>query len=340
MELLEDQKAKVKDLYGKDFVDLCRSRGVVYSLLLHHLSLPEAVSLIFTPNKNICSYLENLQNEFKTTLIDVMNKKETNNKTEFVEKFLNENPDFILSNDGRLAKCNLKRGNICYCDDCVVIDDGEVKEFNTNRFVFADNYVFDMRDKIVFPYNEKQDAFSRSFGEIEKIDAMVAGNKTTIKVTPKVGDVVVVKTKNNLIEEYNNNNITKLEDCFLVKCETLKVINTPNVVEVGNSCLKYAKQLEELNMPNIKTVGDHFLTWNKNLKEVDLPNLKSVGISFLLLNKELKKLNAPNLESSKGEMLAINKDIEYINAPKFVDYGENINKKIKALAEKNTGLGL
>ena len=65
----------------------------------------------------------------------------------------------MKANDEKYYRCNLEVDGIYYCENNVIIKDGEViKEYSNNkeRYVVIEQYIIDRKEKKIYLYDEMQ----------------------------------------------------------------------------------------------------------------------------------------------------------------------------------------
>ena len=154
-----------------------------------------------------------------------------------------ELPNYVRATDGKFYKFELKINNIYYCGNNTIIDKGEVKTFDKNKYLVIENFILDFENKKIYLYDKSiKDSFCESINEIESIKkSIISDNGHLIEITSKESNVIkIVLDKNNNIIDYTNLNLT----------------------EIKNNFLYYNKNLKELKLPNLQVLGDFFLNSN------------------------------------------------------------------------------
>lgn len=250
-----------------------------------------------------------------------------------------EIPNYVRAVDGKFYKFNSEYNGIYFCSNNIVIKDEEPVQFDNKQYVVFDNYILDMKDKLLFiPWqrnvNESQDAFTKSVGRIKEVRREWSKKEDTIFLIPYRGEKVEITiSKSGQLKRYSNPNVTKIENDFLIENETLEELELENVKQIGSYCLIGNSGLKKLVLPNIKTIGDFFMEYNYGLKDVDLPNLERVGDCFLRDNNSIEKLNIPSLKKVGDCFLASNNVIKKLNMSNMVRVGSNFLERNNTLVE-------
>ena len=282
-------------------------------------------------------------------------------------------PYYVLAGDGKYYKFNYEINNIYYCPNNIIIDDFKVKRYSDEyqRYLVVDYFIIDRKDNVIYLYDEEvgtstaskatgddelyayDEIFGDSFieyfenNEIEniKISTNEDGSRSIIVSVKDKEDAIITIDKNNRIIGYKNNNITSINDNFLLYNEVinriemknvrdigdnflrnghiLKRLMTPNLISVGNDFLLDNYDLEELLLPRLERAQNSFLSSNTSVKEVILPNLKKVGNSFLFYNGMARVIELPLLEVVGNNFIPFNAKIEIINIDNLKVRGTN-----------------
>ena len=257
--------------------------------------------------------------------------------------------DYILASDNKYYKYNYEIGNIHYCPNNIIIDNGEVvdKYSDKSRFILIDYFILDMQEKKMTLYDSKlEDSFIDGLDNITNI--IVINEDEYKKVTLKLGDdkEAIIKIDNNgriigyennylqecgnyflfsnaILRELNLPNLEKCGDYFLRNNRVMTRLLLPNLQKCGDRFLIYDSKLEELSLPNLEICGEDFLTFNKKIQELDLPNLRVCGNDFLYNNLILKKLNLPNLQKCSDNFLYCNNALTRLDLPNLLKCGDS-----------------
>ncbi len=272
-----------------------------------------------TFSNNLDNIIEGLTQAFT----DKYNIKLSNKKINPLEI-----PDYVQMGDGKFYKYNYELNNVYYCPNNIIIDNGEVKQFNKDKFIVFDNFILDIENKKIINYDDKsKDSFPKSVGKIKNIKRIPSKDGLTIQITPEEGELVEIKLDNhNQIVGYSNPNITEIGDDFLLDNNSLTELNLPNAQQIGDCFLHYNDSLTKLELPNVQQIGDDFLYYNESLKSLELPNVKRIGNSFLRYNESLTELYLPNAQRIGDCFLHFNKSLTKLELPNVKRIGDDFLK--------------
>ncbi len=248
--------------------------------------------------------------------------------------------NYVRAGNGKLYKYNMCHNNIYYCPNNVIIECGEVVEFSKESYIVFDNFILDLKNKILKSYDPfLERVFSELYKDIKNID--IIKNKETkdivITLKDKTKSTITIDKQNRFIG-YKNDNIKELDDNFLIENEHLKEINLPNVIRIGNNFLNNNFDLVKINLPNVQTIGEEFLITNVKLKSLNLPSAKKIDNFCLLQNKNIKEIYMPNIQIIGSYFLESNKQLSSINLPNLKEVGAYFlyaNENLKELILPN-----
>ena len=254
-------------------------------------------------------------------------------------------PGYINTITNKRFKYNQEVDNSYYCENNVVINQGNAIQYDKSRYEVLDYFILDKVNKtITCPI---KDGFTEDFKNVKKID--IKNNKKdetrTFKITKEDGTWFKFDVdKRNRIISYTNYFKTHLENNFLFRNLTLKEINTPNVRTIGERCLFYCKnikklnfpiletmgedafhdikELEELHAPYLKEMGDYCFYSLSRMKKFDLPSLEKMGEYCFIHEQSLTELNLPNLKTMGAHSFYSNLNLTKFNAPKLIKMGD------------------
>ena len=273
-------------------------------------------------------------------------------------------PGYVLANDGKYYKYNMRVEDTYYCAGNVVIEDGNVTVIeNPEQNILVDYFVIDLKNKTIKLFDQSiEDSFVDGLNDIEKIEVKNnPENKKeriiTIKKKGKDGLITIKIDANNNIISYENNllkhigngflkynqglrqlalpNVTDVGDKFLLSNHKLETLDMENVEKFGNLCLKSAITLEEVNFPKLREIGDKFLFYNIGMKRIDLQSVKKIGNDFFAYDSRLEEVIMPNVEEIGEDFLASNKTLNELSFEKIKKIGKDflrdhpMRKKIK-----------
>ncbi|MBE5755952.1 MAG: hypothetical protein E7341_04705 [Clostridiales bacterium] len=223
---------------------------------------------------------------------------------------------YVTADDGRRYRINQNTNDFAFCENNIVIDDGDITQYDKARYELVDCYLID-RSKKTIKSLINGDSFADGFKNIERIDVEKTdeGGKQ-ITITFDGGkEAYIVTNKNNAIVSYENEHITKIDNDFMRRNKQLKSLKLPNVEEVGDYFCYHAKTLDEIEMPKVKSIGSCFLSKNEKLEVLAFANLEKVGDTFLFENKNIEKVYFPKLKIIGDKFLSNNKAMMRVDLP-------------------------
>ena len=255
-----------------------------------------------------------------------------------IDEKVNDLPNCVMAKDGKYYRYHTNiREEDYFCENGIVISHGEIQKFSKDRYIMMENYIIDKSAKTIFTLKNgfvARDEFVNGIGELAEVKEMVDHEKNrivTIKPLEQGQDIKIVLNKHGNIIEFDNPNITKIKDGFLMYNEKLQKLNVPNVTQVGNDFLLNNTDLKEINMSKITSVGEKFLYSNKEMKEISFKYLEEVGTDFLRENNGIYKVDLPNIKYIGNGFLMYNSEITEISFPKCKEIGTSFlrtNEKI------------
>lgn len=316
-----------QDAYGTSVISIQFSRGKSNILSIknrynHTVENPDAT---FSNNlENIIPGLsESFEKEYGFNI-------QQNRSTKF------ELPGYVSDSKGKYYKYNLEINNIYYCDNNVIIDNfNKIDDFKEKeRYIFADCYIIDLKEKKVFVYDSRlnNDGFLFGLMGADSIEVKKQkDSKLIILKTKNQEDRIIEINNHNQIIGYKNNITTFVGSKFMYNNKHLKYIEMQNVDTIGKNFLYDNRAVEKIIMPKLIKVDNFFFRKNNSLKELDLPNLLYTGTGFLESNEILEKISLPNIETVNSDFLQHNKELKEIDFPYLLYAGEaflECNRKI------------
>lgn len=305
---------KRQDEYGTSVISIQFTRGII-----NHLSIKNRYNhTVNNPDATFSNNLENIVSGLTHAFAEEYGIRLIAEKYPIDFELSN----YVLANDGKFYKYNIKKGDIYYCENDIVIDNcaSQIMQFDGCKNMLIDCYVLDLENKTISCYAEgHEDAFIDSVGKISKIKIKKTTNKEkTITITPKKGEdiIITIDSQNNIIG-YKNHNVIKIGNNFMSSNKALKEIDIPKAIKIGKKCLCDNNALKQINLPNVVSIDMDFLYRNTCLTELHLPNLKICKSGFLANNTELKTIQLDNLKKISGTCLNKNNKLEYIILPKL-----------------------
>ena len=273
-------------------------------------------------------------------------------------------PNYVQAADNKFYKYNYEIGDIYYCPNNTIIEHGEVKILDQNKFVLFDHFVLDIENKKIYDYinpieddvsldteddayeafldseddvyldteDAAYDAFPDSVGEIQTIKRIPTTEGLIVQITPSQGEVIeIFLNKHNCIIGYSNPNATYINDKFLYENNTLIQLSLPNVQQIGYSFLYYNKTLKQISLPNVQKIDIGFLFSNKTLTDLSLPSVQQIGNNFLSLNRSLIHLSLPSVQLIGDNFLYYNETLKQISLPNIQQIGYSFLYSNKSL---------
>ena len=235
-------------------------------------------------------------------------------------------------------KYNFEENGIYYCPNNIIIDKKDVKEFDKSQYLIIDNFVVDLINKKIYPYDAKDlnaKKFTESIGDINSI-RVEKDKKTGNKNIIINNDIIIgINSKNQIIKYINNkvkeigdnflninntleylelNNVEHIGDNFLHNNNTLRELHLSKVIEIGNDCLNNAIMLENVDMLNVKSIGERFA--NKNsIKILYLPELQELGEGSFENSSKLEELELSKLIIASKTVFHDATNLRILNIP-------------------------
>ena len=238
-----------------------------------------------------------------------------------------EIPGYVRANDGKYYKYNYEINNIYYCENNVIIDNFEVKEYPHEQYIVLDYFILDLKNKRIQTYwndMELEDSFPNTIGTIK--DIKIENDKDNKNILIKTDnsdevDVIITLDKNNRIIALKNDKVENIGNSFLSYNNSLTSIELSNATSIGNRFLYYNKILTEIQLPNVTSIGNSFLCFNNSLTHIELQNATNIGNDFLISNKLLTSIELPNVTSIGNRFLFNNVSLTSIALPNVTSVG-------------------
>jgi len=234
-------------------------------------------------------------------------------------------PGYIFDENGTYHKLNNQINGVCYCADNVIIKNGKSTHYDPTRYILADYYIIDRKEKTIELFNESgiSDAFVEQFNNIRKIDSTISDDKKYVKVWCDDGVVEIILNKYNQIIKFTNNNVKEIGNGFMQYCTAIEDVVLEQVEEIGDDCLTDNKRLKHFITPNLISIGNSALCYNEGIEELRLQNAKSIGNFCFISNKKLTKFLAPKLESVGKSFMCQNNKLKNVRLPQLrkIDFG-------------------
>ncbi|MBR4693645.1 MAG: hypothetical protein IKP07_02430 [Bacilli bacterium] len=235
-------------------------------------------------------------------------------------KLSNKFKGYVKANDGKLYKYYYNCFKTYYCTDNVIIDNGEVKYFDKNKYLLFDQYILDIDNKCITKYIFGSDSFTKSIGDIDKLLIRTTKNGNKIIII-NYNTMIILNSYNQMIE-YHNNIVDSIGNYFLEDNNTLRIVSLPNVDYIGSCFLARNTVLEEIYLPNVEEIREYFLAENLGLKSISLPNVLRVSYFFLHSNRILDSLYMPEIRNIGSGSLYENRGLRTLSLPniRFIEH--------------------
>ena len=232
-----------------------------------------------------------------------------------------EIPGYVRASDGKYYKYNYEINNIYYCENNVIIDNFEVKEYPKEQYVILDYFILDLKNKQIQTYwndMEIEDSFPKTIGTIK--DIKIENDKDNKNILIKTNDsdevdVIITLDKNNRIITYKNNKVENISNSFLEHNNSLTSIKLPNAISIEDNFLSSNILLTSIKLPKVKSIGNRFLASNNSLTSIELPNATNIGNKFLEYNNSLTSIELPNATNIGNKFLEYNNSLISIELP-------------------------
>ena len=318
-----------EDRYGTSVISIQFTRGGFNTLSIKNRYNHRILNPDSTFNNNLENIIPGLTKSFQKKY----NLRINCNKKDFpiTEK------NYCCSNDGKFYKYNIEINNIYFCPNNIIIDNGRVKYYDKARYIVADKYIFDLKNKIIKKYptsysfeESLSDSFQKSIGKVQILEINKINNNLKQIIINK--DIIIELDRNNNIIGYINNKITTIENNFMADNISLKKIEINNVTHIKSRFLESNKELETIYIPNVTYIENNFLIYNNKIIEVNLPNINTIGSNFLRNNKNIKNVIIPKANFVGDDFLSGATNIEKFVMPRIKIVGDRFlrsNEKLE-----------
>lgn len=240
----------------------------------------------------------------------------------------------VKDNKGVEHEFNYKIGEVYFCKDNVIIDNGQVildYHLDKNRYIVMDYFILDLKEKRIYTYEARnsltykmeKDSFLDTLKDIEKIT--IRNNKDGSRVMqfkcPK-GVVEIKLDKCNRIVKYKNTTIDKIGDNFMYLNNALEDIQIPCATEIGDYFLGSNNSLKKIELDSIEKIGNSFMYNNEILESFKGYNATEIGDYFLFWNKKIVEFNAHKAKRIGERCLTHNEHLIYIDISSARTLGE------------------
>ena len=335
---------KRQDRYGTSVISIQFSRGKTNTLSIknrynHTVNNPDA-----TFSNNLENIIPGLTAAFAREYGLNINQTETRSF---------EMPNYVRANDKRFYRYNYEFDNISYCENNVIIANGEVINLDKSRYLLIDYFIIDLKEKKVNKFDYNYDSFidlfrpqnhdktnylfntKSSIDKIEVLNELETNNKIIRFINKDNKETIIKIDKYGRIIELEDENIQEIDREFLKHNKALKKIKLPNVIKIGKLFLQSNEELTEIDLSNVEEIGEEFISNNEKIKKVNLPNVKKIKFGFLSKNKELEEIDLPKVEEIGNFFIHNNFKIRKINLPKVKIIYSQFLKNNTELTELN-----
>ena len=291
------------------------------------------------PDSTFGNNLDNIIPGLTDSFAQYYGMKQSHYQSEF------ELPGYVKAKDGKFYGYNYEIDNVYYCENNIIIDNFEVKEYPKERYIIFDYFILDLQTKKIEVYEWVYDSFPGTIGEIERVEIKKQSNGKLIEIYEKGSEEPILLgldqynrsislvhnhvqhipgeflAYNDTIERIELSNVTTIGDNFLYYNSELREIKLPEVTRIGSSCLFRNKILEKIELPNVVQIEDDFLFGNKKLRSIELPKVKIIGHRFLFDNEMLQSIELPMLCYIGNSFLYKNRMLEDIKLPNVIEIG-------------------
>ena len=247
--------------------------------------------------------------------------------------------NFVMAEDGKYYHVNLEIDGFYFCEDNVVINAGNVANFDKTRDILMDNILIDKQRKkieVLSSLFDYDDSCVYGIGKIENISEVKTenGDKDIIITNVDGKKVIFTINKYSQIVGYTNENLIHVQDNFLTYNGHIKNISLPNAKTIGNNFLQNTHTLESINIPKVEIIGDDCMQFCNGIEKISMPSIKQIGKNFLLFNRSVLELIAPELTKIDDEFLCNNTKTNTCIMPSVTQVGDNFlinNRHLKEI---------
>ncbi len=322
------------DLYGTSVISIQFAKGENNTISIKNRYNHTVMNPDFTFNNDLDNIIPGLTKSFE-------NYYNLNiNGVYRIQDYFFYSLKYIKANNNRFYRYKLENNGIYFCENNIIVRDGIVDNTyanNKERYILAEQYVIDMKEKRILSYINGADSFVKSIDSVGKIISIEI-NKTNdnreIIFNYKDGNKVIVTiNKHNQIIGYINNYVERIEPYFLAYNQYLNAISLDNVLAIDEEFLGSNSALEKLSLSNVLEIGNRFLHSNHILKDVSLPNVRKIGDFFLFRNHTINNISFPKVLMIGNDFISDNRIINNINLPKIEVIGKWFLSKNECLEE-------
>ena len=323
-----------QDDYGTSVISIQFNKGNINNLSIknrynHKVNNPDA-----TFGNNLDNIIEGLTTSFENEYgYNINNSKD-------IQQFELEN--YVKGPDNKFYRYTQEIDANYYCVENTVISGNEVTVYDKEKYVLAENYLIDLKNKNLKDLSLIDMSFEEVFEgtqriSIENITDEHNFKKKKIMFANEKGNNSIILNNRNEMENIQLPQVESIGDRFLCNNQKLESIQLPQVESIGEGFFYNNETLENIQLPQVESIGDYFLCNNQKLESIQLPQVESIGDSFLWKNETLENIQLPQVQSIGGNFLYNNKTLENIQLPQVQSIGYIFlrnNQKFKNLRNK------
>jgi len=244
-------------------------------------------------------------------------------QNDFIERQIKK--ETVKDNTGTEFAFNCKIGNVYFCPDNTIIDNGTTifaYHVNKERYIIMDCYILDLYENKFIKYQpeysniyeDPKDSFYDVFKNIEHIN--IRTNKDGSRVIYFLlsdGEAEIKIDRYNRIIKFKCNSLKEIGNNFMITNNSLLDIIIPRVEVIGDNFLYNNNTLEKIRLDSIERIGDNFLYSNIILNNFIGYNTKYVGECFLFSNEKIKEISLYMAKNIGPSCMASNRDLIYVD---------------------------
>lgn len=310
-------KPRREDLYGTSVISIQFSRDSS-----HTLSIKNRYNhAVLNPDATFSNDLDNIIPGLTKAFESEYGLVQKHNNKGF------EIPGYVCANDGKFYKYNREINNIYYCLNNILIDNGEVKRLEKEKYILLDYFLLDLRNGNMWIYDEilkDTESFQDTIKDIEKVEAKNQGKEKVVSLISSGKDTIeITLNKQNRIIGVKDNNIEEIPDYYLSRITHLEDLELGNAKRIGKSFLYWNENFRNINLSNVEEVGDYFCLHNIRFNKLEMPKVKRMGKSTLYATRVFNEFIALELLEIGDYSFRGVKCCGEIKAPKLKKIGED-----------------
>jgi len=215
--------------------------------------------------------------------------------------------DGYVRHEGKYYKYNTYYNGIYCCINNIVIADNGLKEFDKDKYLLFDNYLFNKETRKLVNIYDREDAF---YENIKKYNDLKYNETRDLKFILN-DEIKICIDEDNTIYKYYDKTLKEVKDNFLDLGIGLEVAALSSATSIGNNFLTNAYKLKRLSLENVEVIGDNALTNAYDLDEIKIPRVKKIGNDALSNAMNLRSISMPCLRKV-GNNFALDAKLESI----------------------------